>query len=187
MAKIDKLTVPLNLEITRDSYSKLAAAKNTSGNETMTGYALGAMCGQMLEAYANGGLIIRQDSIKQVEQACGENVVIGSEMQLVSAVQNATKRDSGANVFTVKVDDAIYPAVAEYAQTVGMTPQEVMDDMGNRMVRDSLSFYTNGMNYEPVVYMTEAQGRRLEKLTGKKHMTGEDILKLIDAKELVGA
>jgi len=62
-----------------------------------------------------------------------------------------------------------------------------MDDMGNRMVRDSLSFYTNGMNYEPVVYMTEAQGRRLEKLTGKKHMTGEDILKLIDAKELVGA
>ena len=184
MAKDAKLTVPLNLEISRDSYNKLAAAKKTEGNETMTGYALGAMCSQLLDVYASGGLVIKADSIKQLEAAC--DAKIGNEVQLVAAIQQTTKRDQGANIVTVKIDDAIFPSIQEYATTVGMTPSEVIDDMANRMVRDSLAFYVNNQNYEPVVYLTEKQGRQLEKLTGKRHITGDDIMALAEKKELVG-
>lgn len=185
MAKETKLTIPLNLEINRESYSKIAAAKKTDGNETMTGFALGTISSQLLDSYANGGLMLKPESVKQLEVACDSS--FSTETQLVAAVQKAFKRDEGANVITVKIDDAVFPAIKEYAQTVGMTVQEVMDDMGHRMVRDSLAFYLNAQNYEPVIYMTEPQGRKLEALTGKRHMTGDDILNLVDTKQLVGA
>jgi hypothetical protein len=184
MAKDAKLTIPLNLEISKDSYEKLAAARKTQGDESLTGWTLGVMCSQMLDAYANGGLMVKPDSKKQLEAACATS--IGTESQLVAAVQKAHNRDEGQNVVTIKIDDSIFPAIEEYSKTVGMTVKEVVDDMAHRMVRDSLAFYVSNQNYEPVVYLTEAQGRRLEKILSKRHINGDDILNIVE-KALVAA
>jgi hypothetical protein len=184
MAKESKLTIPMNLDISRESYAKLAAARNTTGNETMTAFALGAMCGQLIESYANGGLMIRAENVKHLEDATATS--IATETALVAAVQKKNSREMGKNTVPVNFDDAVFPAIEEHARTVGMTTQEVLDDMAHRMVRDSLAFYISNQNYEPVVYLTEAQGRKLEKIIGKRHINGDDILALVE-KELVGA
>jgi len=179
MVKEAKLTIPLNLEMNRDSYQKLSASKGLQGNETMTGITLGLICNQLLDCYANGGLVLKGESVKQIEDACQEKV--STELQLVSAVQKL----KGKNDFSI--DDALMPALRTCAEAVGMSEREFIDEVIHRNARNNLAFYVQGMSYEPVVYITEDQGRRLEKLTGKKRLTGEDILALTEKKELVGA
>lgn len=181
MAKPQTVTIPLDLEISKDSYNKLVAVKKTQDNSYLTGVALAAMCSQFLDAYANGGVLVRPDNIKKIEEACDAKV--DNDVQIVHQIQKATNRDEGQFATVVKIDPALFPALKEHARTIGWSIEEVLDDIANRVVRDSLAFYVNSEAWQPVVYITEQQGVALSKLTGKRHFTGDDIIKLLETKQ----
>lgn len=186
-AKQEKLTIPAEVSISKDAYDKLAAQRKSQGNAALTSLALSSMCSQFLETYANGGILVKSENLKRIEEAVGQEV--SNDTQLVEKVEKAAGRESGQYCVQISIDPALWPSVEEHATVIGMTPQEIMQDMAHRMIRDSLSFYISNQTYEPVIYVTDEQGKKFEKMFGKRHITGSDILKALEAhpKEEVAA
>jgi hypothetical protein len=180
--KDNKLTLPVELTISKDAYEKIAAVKKTDGGNLAL--ALSIMCAQFLDQFANGGIMVKPENLKKIEEAVGSPVA--NDTDLLEVIQKSAGREEGQYTIKVNVEPALWPAIAEHAQVIGMTPEEVMTDMAMRMIRDSLAFYVNNQTYEPVVYLTEKDGRKLEKLLGKKKFSGADILSLIKQQDTAG-
>jgi hypothetical protein len=161
--KDQRVTVPIEATISRDTYEKLSPSQKLQ---------LGAMASQFLDAYVNGGILVRPDVVNTIEKCCEKK--INTDVQLLQEIQKATKRDEGYNVITSKIDEALMPAVLEHCRVIGWELKDVMDDIANRGVRDSLAFYVNNSSWEPVVYLTEKQALVFEKALGKKHFSGDD-------------
>jgi hypothetical protein len=179
----EKLTVPVELSISKESYDKISALKKSEGSQSIA-LAINIMCSQFLNAYANGGVLVKPENMEKVEKALGK---INSDLDLVEAVQKSRGLEDGLHTLKVSIDPALWPALEEFSKTISLTPEQVMDDIAHRIVRDSFAYYINTQQWEPVIYLTEAQGRKLEKLLGKRKFTGADILALVEQKETVAA
>lgn len=184
--KNTKLTIPLELSISKDTYDKLAASSKEQGNPGVTTLRINTMCSQFLDAYASGGIVVTPDSLKQIEASLGKE--IGTEGQLVIEFQKAQRRDNGEYVVDVQVPAAIWPAVEEFAITLSGEPKEMIRDICVRAIREQLSFYINAQTWEAVIYMTEAEDKELRVMFGKGRITGKEILERLKAvKEEVAA
>ncbi len=182
-AKDNKLTLPVELTISKDAYNKISAVKKTDGGNLAL--ALSIMCAQFLESFAGGGLMVKPETMKRIEDSVGSSV--SNDAELLEIIEKSAGREEGQYTIKVNVEPALWPAICEHCNVIGMTPQEAMSDMGMRMIRDSLAFYVSNQEYAPVIYLEEKDGRKLEKLLGKKNFTGKDIMALIAEKEPVAA
>jgi hypothetical protein len=170
--KDTRITLPVTVELSSDAYNKLSNVKKMKAAEEFS-----KACSQFLEIFANGGIVVKNDDLKQIEKVCGSSIDNG--LMLSNAVQKAKGREDGDHIIGVAIEDALWPAAEEYARVADMAPKEMLTSVCNKIVRDQVSYYINGQTWEPVVYLTEAQASVLKKLLGGKRISGENIIELL--------
>lgn len=122
MAQQKRVTVPITINISEESFKVLSGEfKNTPVAE-----ALGSRCGQFVEAWSGGGVLLSPSDVTAVQTNYGKPV--SGPRDVVKATEQAGDRNDGRSVFSFTIDPAYEGPLMERANEVGRTPGELMSD-----------------------------------------------------------
>jgi hypothetical protein len=183
MATKQKQTIPVKLTISEEAYLRLTGTL-TDKSEYMTSEVLSNTASQLLQKYADGGIILDSVSLSEIEKVTGKPVTTAREV--VTYVEKAVGRQEGSYDLTVSVDPALIEPMIQRATEMGLdSPKDLLNEVVNTALTNGWAFNLTPMGGS--LHFNEEGWAKVRELLGKNSPLGADFIAKYDRKRTVAA
>lgn len=170
-----KSPVQIQVAITLNPDAMEYVEKNTKDGD-LAG-TISQWCNFFLDRQSRGGILLEPDDHSYLAEL-NEGRKFKDSRSLVKAVEKGLHRESGQFTFVVHIDPAHIQPIKEQAQMSGITPEELVDLMVNKIMADG-SLWDFSPSQGRSIPFTGEMLQATAELCGKHNFNSSDIAGLI--------